>query len=71
MTKNVICFKFSLTFKAHRRMNFLEASLQIAGTVNTHLMSASLVTDRFCFSKAFLKWSTNALIESVKIIFAG
>lgn len=68
---NKICFKLSLTSVAHLRINFLAASLQIAGTVNTHLMSPSLMTDKFCFSKLSLKWSINALIESVKMAFAG
>lgn len=69
-TYNRIYYIHVLTSLAQRRINFFAVSLQMAGTVKTHLMSPSLISDKFCFLKAFLKSSTNALIECVKTCFA-
>lgn len=58
-----------LTSIAQWRMNFLAASLQIAGTVKTHFRSCLKFMVSFCFWMLVLKWSANALRKIVKMCF--
>lgn len=71
MEHTYVLYPQVLTLTAHVRMNFLAASFQIAGTVNTHLISLSSTSDTFCLLTVSLKWSFNAFIERVKIVSAG
>lgn len=71
MEHTYLLFPQVLTSTAHARMNFLAASFQMAGTVKTHLISLSSISDICRLLTVSWKWSFNALIKRVKSLPAG